>query len=127
MAAMPPTEVVLFADRSGRAPVLEWLDGLPEKVRLKFIERVERLAHQGHSLRRPLAGFLRDGVYELRVRHMRVNYRLLYSFHGQRAVLCHGLTKERKVPNRAIDLAIRRRADYRADPQTHTYREEASG
>ena len=119
---MSSTEVVFFADTVGRAPVLGWLDRLPEKVRLKFIERIERLAQQGHKLRRPLADFLRDDVYELRVRHMRVNYRLLYFFHDRRAVLCHGLTKESKVASGDIDVAIRRRAEYRADPETHTYR-----
>ena len=74
---MPRVEVVFFADDDGSAAVLEWLDGLPTKVRDKFIVRIERLAECGSELRRPLADVLRDGIYELRVRNMRINQNLL--------------------------------------------------
>ena len=40
------------------------------------------LALFGHELRRPKADFLRDGIYELRAREGRANYRVLYFFHG---------------------------------------------
>ena len=70
---MPPVEVVLFADDDGSAPVLDWLDDLPTKVRDKFMIRVERLEECGSELRRPEADSLRDGILELRVRNMRIN------------------------------------------------------
>ena len=92
---MPPTEVVVFAEADGSAPLLEWLDGLPAKVRDKCIARVERLEAMGHELRRPLADHLRDGVYELRVKWGRVNDRMLYSFHQDRAIVAQGLIKGR--------------------------------
>ena len=100
---MSKTQVIFFATTGGSVPVLEWLDGLPETVRIRFIGRIERLTELGSQLRRPEADHLRDGIFELRVRHRRTNYRLLYFFDGGRAVLCHGLTKEREVP----DLDIR--------------------
>jgi len=120
---MPITEVVLFVDDDGSAPLLEWFDGLPDKVTDKFIVRIGRLEECGHELRRPEADYLRDGVYELRVRHKRVNYRLLYFFHEGRAVLAHGIVKEGKVPDREIDRALGRRTRFELDPETHTYRE----
>jgi len=116
-------EVVFFADQDGTAPALEWLDGLPAKVRDKFIVRIERLAECGSQLRRPEADVLRDGIYELRVRHMRVNYRMLYFFHGGLAVLSHGLTKTDKVPEADIDRAIRRREAFVREPEGHTHTE----
>ena len=79
----------------------------------------------GHELRRPLADFLRDGIYELRVRKGRVNYRILYFFHGRSlAILGHALTKEDKVPRTDIERAIRRKKAFEADPARHSYSEE---
>jgi phage-related protein len=79
----------------------------------------------GNELRRPEADYLRDGIYELRFKHMRVNYRVLYFFHGQSAVvLSHGLQKEKIVPPKEIDLALDRMNLFRADPNNHTAKED---
>ena len=122
---MPRTPVVLFRDDDGSVPVLEWFEELPTKVQDKCRLRIERLAELGHELRRPEADYLRDGVYELRVRHQRVNFRILYFFHGdQAAVLSHGLRKERTVPAKEIDLAVKRKARFEADPERHTAEEQ---
>ena len=76
----------------------------------KCIVKLERLEELGHELRRPEADFLRDGIYELRVRFQSVNYRMLYFFHGQAiAIVSHGLTKEDRVPDKEIELAIERK------------------
>jgi hypothetical protein len=48
---------------------------------------------------------------------------MLYFFHGQRAIISHGLKKESVVPSQQIDLAIERRARFESDPMQHTYRE----
>ena len=69
--------------------------------------RIERLRDLGHELRRPEADFLRDGIYELRVRLRTTNYRMLFMV-GIAAVLAHGLVKESEVPQRDIELAIRK-------------------
>lgn len=120
---MPETEVVFFAEEDGSCPLLTWLDEQPEKVRLKCIVRIERLAEMGHELRRPEADFLRDDIHELRVRRGRTNYRMLYFFHEQRAVVTHGLTKEDKVPNKEVDLAIQRMRRFKDNADRHTHGE----
>jgi len=71
-------------DDDGAAPLLDWLDVLPQKVQDKCIVRIERLSEQGHELRRPEADYLRDSIHELRIRHLRVNYRILYFFTNSR-------------------------------------------
>src|SRR5438552_5007356 len=104
---MPRTRVVLCKETNGSVPLLDWLDGLPEKVVVKCRARLERLRELGHELRRPEADFLRDGIYELRVGYQGVNYRMLYFFHGSiAAVVSHGLTKEQAVPPIEIERAI---------------------
>jgi phage-related protein len=121
---MPQTRVLIFREDDGAVPLLEWLEKLPAKVQDKCRLRVERLAEMGHELRRPESDFLRDGVYELRVRHQSVNYRMLYFFHGRVAVvLSHGLQKEKEVPSREIDLAVKRKTKFTANPKKHTAEE----
>ena len=86
--------------------------------------RLERLSSLGHELRRPDSDYLRDGVYELRVRLRSTQYRILYFFHGRiAAVLAHGITKEGRVPDVEIARAIRRKIQFASDPAKHRYRE----
>ena len=119
---VPKTDVVFYADRSGTAPAVEWLAELPDKVRDKLWVRIVRLEEKGHELRRPEADLLRDKIYELRVRHQQVNYRLLYFFHKNiAAVISHGCTKEAEVPAVEIDRAAERRAEFLKNPAAHTY------
>jgi len=123
---MPPTPVVFFVEDDGSCPVLAWLDGLGQKIQNKCIVRIERLADLGHELRRPEADFLRDGIHELRVSWQNVHYRVLYFFHQQTAVVSHGLTKEKEVPNDEIDRAIRNKQLFQTNPEKHTYQEGES-
>ena len=79
----------------------------------------------GHELRRPTADYLRDGMYELRAKCGRVNYRILYFFHStQSAVLGHALTKEDEVPRADIERARQRLEKFKDNPAAHTYEEE---
>jgi hypothetical protein len=48
---------------------------------------------------------------------------MLYFFCQQAAVISHGLTKEKQVPEREIELAIRRRDLFETNPAKHTYEE----
>jgi len=119
---MPKTAVVFYQDNPNTVPVLDWLDSLPAKALDKCRVRIERLRALGHELRRPEADFLRDGVYELRVRLGTTNYRMLYFFHGRiAAVLAHGLGKESEVPQRDSELAIQ--LNFQSDPDRHTFKE----
>lgn len=121
---MPRTRVVIFRESDGTVPLLDWLDGLPPKAVAKCRVRIERLAELGHELRRPEADLLRDGVYELRVGLEGRNYRMLYFFCGRTVVvLSHGLTKERVVPPKEIDLAVTRSRRFAANPTLHTHEE----
>lgn len=125
---MPQTDVYFYQEAKGDVPVLGWLRELESKDQRaaeKCQAAIERLAALGHELRRPQADLLRDGVYELRVRVGRVNYRVLYFFHGRGvALLAHSLTKERAVPKADIERAVERKQRFEADPQAHTYKKE---
>jgi phage-related protein len=95
-------------------------------VPLKIAARIDALGQFGYELRRPIADYLRDGIFELRIRVGRVQYRILYFFHRQNAVvLVHGLAKEGIVPAADVDRAISRKKIFERAPAQHTYREEA--
>jgi len=120
---MPKTEVVLFAERDGTCPLLDWMDTLPSKGQDKCIVKIERLAEKGHELRRPEADFLRDKIYELRAALRGIQYRMLYFFHTGRGVISHGLIKAgNRVPSGDIDLAIERKDRFDKEPLKHTFR-----
>lgn len=122
---VPKVQDVFYQEAEGSVPVLDWLDTLQPKAQDKCLVKIERLQELGHELRRPEADLLRDGIYELRVGLEGINYRILYFFHGKvAAVLAHGLVKERVVPSRDIDEAMKRKQRFERDPGTHTYQEE---
>jgi len=119
--------VLFFREPGGRSPVLDWLRELRQtdpKAFAKCVALIDRLRELGHELRRPVADFLRDGIYELRARKGHVNYRILYFFHGKGvAVLAHSLTKEDVIPEADFARALSRKRAFEEDPETHTYRE----
>jgi len=124
---MPRTKVVLYCEQDGACPFLDWYSGLPVKAQAKCLLRLERLRELGHELRRPEADYLRDGIYELRVRVQHMHFRVLYFFHGTgAAVVSHGIVKEGAVPAKEIEHAVQRKKRYEADPAGHSYFEEAS-
>ena len=122
---MPAVHLIIYRAVDGTAPLVEWMEYLRMRVPgayAKSIAKLRLLSERGHELRRPAADFLRDGIYELRMRQRNVNYRILYFFHGKdTAVLSHGLTKTARVPASAIDRAIVARTNFLAMPDLRTY------
>ena len=125
---MPAVNVVFYQKQPEDSPVVDWLRALNEtnpKAYDKCRAAIARLALLGHELRRPEADYLRDDIFELRVRLGTVNYRLLYFFHGRTvSVVAHGLTKEAAVPAADIKQAITRKAAFSANPAVHTFKGE---
>jgi phage-related protein len=124
---MPTTAVRFYREADGATPVRDWLMELirrDKKAAANCVAAIHRLAALGHELRRPQADYLREGIYELRVKRGRVNYCILYFFHGRNvALLSHALTKEGKVPEVDIERALRRKQRYENNPRLHTAEE----
>jgi phage-related protein len=120
---MPRTDVLIYQEDDGSCPLTDWLDGLPPRAQEKCIVRIERLAEQGHELRRPEADYLRDKIYELRAALHGIQYRMLYFFYEQQCVITHGFIKEnQEVSPKEIGLAITRKAKFEENPMKHTVR-----
>lgn len=119
---MPQSQVIFY--REGETVLIrDWLKKQSSKVQIKCLAYIAQLEARGHELRRPVADFLRDGIYELRPSYQGVNYRILYFFAGKDVVvLSHGLEKQSNVPAAEIERAIRRKKKYEADPAAHSYK-----
>jgi len=121
---MPQIRVAFYRENDGTIPIVDWLDSLPEKAQDKCRLKLERLRELGHEPRRPEADYLRDGVYELRVRLGTVHYRMLYFFYENvAAVISHGLVKEQRVPAKEIDRAVAANQRFGKDPKRHSHEE----
>jgi len=122
---VPRTSVVFFREETSHVPVLDWLEGLrlrDPSAYAKCVARIQRLAEEGHALRRPEADYVRDGIHELRAKRGRVNLRILFFFHGRSvAVLAYALAKEDRIPSVDLERAVSRQAAFRASPARHRF------
>jgi phage-related protein len=117
---MPKVDVIFYKENDGTVPMSEWLRNLQSKAQSKCYVKLERLADCGHELLRPEADYLRDGIYELRVKFQKLNLRMLYFFFGGAAVaVSHGFAKEDRVPASEIDKAVERKKKFEDNPEPH--------
>lgn len=114
--------LAFFKEQDGSVPFLEWFDRLSPKARDKLYTKLLLLENKGHELRRPHADYLRDKIYELRAKHQNVNYRILYFFYRESAiVISHGVRKEKEVPAPEIDKAVMRRRIFLDNPERFSW------
>lgn len=115
-------KAIFYKEEDGTCPVLEFLAGEPVRVQQQARVRIALLKERGHKARRPFVEYLGDELYELRWHTGRVQYRILYFFHGQKAVvLAHALTKEDKIPLADRNRALQRKSLFQANAAKHTY------
>jgi phage-related protein len=113
----------LVSNPGGCSPFWDWFNELNPKARAKCRVRLEQLSREGFDLRRLLADYLREGIYELRFKHLGVNFRVLYFFHDRNTVvISHGFQNQAaRVPSRDIDLAKHNKAAFGINPENHSF------
>jgi phage-related protein len=118
-------KIIFFMGDNESVPSIDWLDRQrSKKVRDRCSAYLKLLAVYGHELRRPYSDSLHDGIKELRIRIGTQNYRILYFFYGQKAVvISHAIVKESRVPEIEIQRAIRTKQIYDRNPEQHSYTE----
>lgn len=95
--------------------VEEFLDEIPTGAESRAARLLRQLAMEGGRMRTNSAP-LGDGLFELKVKFNKMEYRLLYFFHDQAAhvVNCF-IKKTRKTPQSELDLARKRMRLVKAD------------
>lgn len=107
-------KITFYWNERGDAPVREFLNQLPDKIRAKVQKWIALLKATGPDLRRPYADKVKGKLYELRVRLGSDQTRILYFFMmGNRIVLLHGFRKKSSAIEIAdIEIAERRMNDF---------------
>jgi hypothetical protein len=116
---MPFWTFMDYLELTGRNPIAEWIEGLPQDVqdriseRLSFWEQVERWSEKWASAYKGTSG-----LYELRLTFKRVPYRPLFVYGpGRRMILlCGSIEQNGKLPRADLKTADRRRKEWEKDP-----------
>jgi phage-related protein len=96
-----------FVDDRGKSPISEFIDELPLDEQAKVFAYIDELKKQGHNLRRPLADYVKDGIYELRPKANRLFY---FFFLKENVVFVHAIKKKtNEIPENDIALSLKRK------------------
>ena len=103
-----------YQSESGKSPVEKFFDSLDAKSKARIAKTLDLLEEFGTSLGMPYARHLEKQLWELRVRHGRNRYRIIYFLDtGQTFLLLHGFAKKTgPVPRADMEIAESRRDDY---------------
>ena len=104
--------VYYFVDKDDAIPVKEFINSLIEKEQAKVYAYITELKKQGNNLRRPMADYLEDGIYELRPKDNRIFY---FFYLCDRAVLVHAIKKHvKKILESDLRLCLKRKIEIEA-------------
>ena len=106
--------MIFYQSTSGKCPVEEFVEDLPVEDAKEVVASIAALRELGNTARRPLVDYLEDGIYELRARRFKKQFRVLYAFAGKHTILLlTGFVKKTKsVPARRLKKAKALRKDY---------------
>lgn len=98
----------------GNEPALDYIRSQVKAHRAKIGRALRYLEELGHLARRPMADYLGDGLYELRVAAERHQHRMVYFFHRRALIVVTSafLKNEDAVPPEELARARSRRADW---------------
>ena len=121
--SMDMYEVLFYDLPDGSKPVKDFMDTLDAKMFVKVVRTIDMLKQVGPSMRLPYSEHLDDGIFEIRVKQGTNITRVLYFFFvGKKIILTNGFVKkQQKTPRSEIELAKRRREDYRRRKEAGTY------
>ncbi|MBF0523443.1 MAG: type II toxin-antitoxin system RelE/ParE family toxin [Candidatus Omnitrophica bacterium] len=101
--------IYFFVDERGNCPVEQALKELSEKEDMKVRAYLKILKECGHTLHRPIADYLGNGIYELRPQNHRVFY---FFFLKDSVVLLHVIRKKTdRIPSGDLALCIKRKKE----------------
>jgi len=103
-----------YKKNDGSCPVIEFLNGLDVKMRAKIMRMLKLLEQNGSDLREPYSKFLKDGIFELRIKQGTDIVRVLYFFMiGHRIIITNGFVKKsQRTPRSEIELAKKYKKEY---------------
>lgn len=103
-----------YCTARGEEPALDYVRAQVKAHRTRIGRALRALQDLGHLARRPLADYLEDGLYELRIAVDGHQHRMLYFFHQRTMIVVTSafLKNEAAVPPEELVRARRYRADW---------------
>ena len=107
---MSRKQVVYYVDAKGKSPVLDDIRALVQEEQHKVFAYISLLEERGQTLRRPIADYVGDKLYELRPKAHRVLYFFLLKDY---AVIVHLFRKTTdRMPASEKQLAMNRMQEF---------------
>jgi len=106
-------QILFYRKANQRCPFEDFFQSCSDKEKLEIAANLKVLQKFGYQARRPLVGYLEDGIYELRVKALNKHLRILFFFSEQKIIITHGFVKKTKaVPQIEIKKANQYREDF---------------
>ena len=101
--------VYYYVDARGNKPIIEFIESLNFNDQTKVLGYIQELRRQGNNLRRPMADYLGNDIYELRPKDNRIFY---FFYVKNNVVLIHAIKKKtKKIPPGDLALCMRRKQE----------------
>lgn len=106
--------LVFYRTARGDEPALEYIRAQARSHRATIGRALRYLEELGHAARRPMADYLGDDLYELRIPVDGHQHRVLYFFYERTVIVLTSafLKNEERVPRNELARASRRRAEW---------------
>ncbi|MBP7653054.1 type II toxin-antitoxin system RelE/ParE family toxin [Candidatus Dependentiae bacterium] len=100
--------VCFYSKANNQTPVEIFLDSLNTKEQQKIVAHIKLLEKYGNKLERPYSAYLRDKIYELRIKVSRNQYRIFYFFYlDKKIILTNAMIKKTdEIPIQEIEKAV---------------------
>lgn len=107
-------QIEFYETGAGNAPVLEWIEDMPEEDQALALGYIDQLARSGADARAPLVKPLGNKLFELRWKASDKQHRVIYfATSGRKFVMLHGFVKKQQgTPRKYVGLAMGRMRDY---------------
>ena len=106
--------IKFYESENGKKPVVDFINGLNVKMKVKALDSITILAEYGNQLRKPYSEYLGDGLFELRIKFATDITRIFFFFYSEeKIILTNGyIKKSNKTSQREMELARKYKADY---------------
>jgi phage-related protein len=115
-------DCAFFRTEQGREPVREWLKSLPLEAKKEIGSDIERVQWQW-PVSKPLVDGLGGGLYEVRTKVERVQYRVLFGIVEGTMVLLHGFVKKARTERDEVAGGRGRLKAVKEQARAHTRKE----
>lgn len=107
-------EIIFYRKENEKSPVEDFISKCSHQEKIEIVAHLDALSQLGFKAKRPLVDYLEDGIYELRIRVMKKQIRVLYFFfHQDKIVITNAFVKKStKIYMTEIKMAKRIRKNF---------------